>query len=155
MLMVIYQDLKSENILVTIPEPTTSRIDEFIKSNPAQIYGPPLPLESLTLPLVFSCSQPLPYFDLGGSLEDISVRVVDYSEGNAYRPPFLTLTDETSTATAIDAPRRSELCQPSVLRAPEVTLKYPWTPAIDIWTVGCLVSSCFHRSADTEYVTVV
>jgi serine/threonine-protein kinase SRPK3 len=102
--------------------PTTSCIEEFLESNPAHIYGPPLTLESLAVPLVFSHSQPLPYFDLGGSLEDISVRVVDYSE-----------------ATAIDEPRRPHLIQPSILRAPEVTLKYPWTSAVDIWTVGCMV----------------
>ncbi|KAF9783967.1 kinase-like domain-containing protein [Thelephora terrestris] len=131
----IHTDLKSENILVTIPD--TTRIDEFIKSNSVYIYGPPLPMESLPAPLVFSRSQPLPYLDLGGSLEDISVRVVDYSE-----------------ATAIDEPRRSHLSQPSVLRAPEVTLKYPWTSAIDIWTVGCLLFELLTErplfSQDTE-----
>jgi len=118
----IHTDLKSENILVTIPPPEASRIDEYIKSNPARIYGPPLPLKSLAVPLVFSYSDPLPYFDLGGSLEDISARLVDYSE-----------------ATTVDNPQRFGLCQPSILRAPEVTLKYPWTSAIDIWTVGCLL----------------
>ncbi|KAF9785473.1 kinase-like domain-containing protein [Thelephora terrestris] len=118
----IHTDLKSENILVTIPPPETSRIDEYIKSHPAEIYGPPLPLKSLALPLVFSRSTPLPYLDLGGSLEDISLRVVDYSE-----------------VTTVDNPRRDGFCQPPILRAPEVTLKYPWTSAIDIWTVGCLL----------------
>lgn len=103
------------------------------------MYAPPLHLVSSPLPLVFSCSEPLPYFDLGGSLEDISVRLVDYSEGNTYHL-LLALADETSTATATDKPERYGLSQPSILRAPEVTLKYPWTSAIDIWTVGCLVS---------------
>jgi len=50
------------------------------------------------------------------------VRLADYSE-----------------ATTTDKSQRSGLSQPSILRAPEVTLKYPWTSAIDIWTVGCLL----------------
>ncbi|KAF8344585.1 kinase-like domain-containing protein, partial [Amanita rubescens] len=115
-------DLKSENILVSIPEPAYSRIDEFIQANPPSIYGPPLNLKSLPLPLVFSRSQPLPYFSLNGSIKDISVRLMDYGE-----------------ATSVDAPVREHLPQPSILRAPEVTLRYPWTSAIDIWTVGCLL----------------
>jgi hypothetical protein len=49
------------------------------------------------------------------------------------------LTDNAQTATPIDNPVRSGLCQPDMVRAPEVTLKYPWTSAIDIWTIGCLV----------------
>jgi len=42
-------------------------------------------------------------------------------------------------ATSVDAPVREHLPQPSILRAPEVTLRYPWTSTIDIWTVGCLL----------------
>ncbi|KDR79389.1 hypothetical protein GALMADRAFT_62926 [Galerina marginata CBS 339.88] len=119
----IHTDLKSENILVDIPQPTAPRIDEYIQSNPASIYGLPLNLKSLSLPLVFSRSQALPYFDLGGTLENISVRLVDYSE-----------------ATLADNPQRGgSYRQPSILRAPEVTLRYPWSSAIDIWTVGCLL----------------
>ena len=52
---------------------------------------------------------------------------------------LLTLTDDTQTATSVDEPVREHLPQPSILRAPEVTLRYPWTSTIDIWTVGCLV----------------
>ncbi|KAF8346495.1 kinase-like domain-containing protein [Amanita rubescens] len=118
----IHTDLKSENILVSIPEPASSRIEEYIKANPPSIYGPPLNLKSLPLPLVFSRSQHLPYLSLNGSIEDISVRLVDYGE-----------------ATSIDDPVREHLPQPSILRAPEVTLRYPWTSTIDIWTVGCLL----------------
>ena len=76
-----YQDVKSDNILVTIPRPETSRIDRYIRSNPPSIYGPPVNLGSSHLPLTFSRSEPLPYFELGGSIGDISVRLVDYSQG--------------------------------------------------------------------------
>lgn len=118
----IHTDIKSENILLSIPSPTSSRISQFLKEDPPAIYGPPLSLPSLKVPLVFSCSQPLPYFSLCDSIEDVEVRLVDYSE-----------------ATPIDKPGREHLRQPDIIRAPEVTLRYPWTSAIDIWTVGCLV----------------
>ncbi|KIL69157.1 hypothetical protein M378DRAFT_184402 [Amanita muscaria Koide BX008] len=118
----IHTDLKSDNILVEIPQPAASRIDQYIQSNPPSVYGPSLNLKSSTLPLVFSHSQPLPYYDLGGSLEDISVRLMDCSE-----------------ATPAYEPQRAESRQPSIIRAPEVTLRYPWDSSIDIWTVGCLL----------------
>lgn len=66
------------------------------------------------------------------------MRLVDYSEGE-YITFLFTPTETSSTATSADKPPRSDYCQPSILRAPEVTLKYPWTSAIDVWTVGCLV----------------
>lgn len=41
--------------------------------------------------------------------------------------------------------------QPDVYRAPEVCIKAPWSYAIDIWNVGCLVRqrslSCSHDHA--------
>jgi serine/threonine-protein kinase SRPK3 len=86
MLITTCQDVKPDNVLVTIPQPETLRIDKYIQSNPASIYGPPLNLESSPLPLAFSCSEPLPYFDLGGSIEDISIRLVDYGEGGPTLP---------------------------------------------------------------------
>ncbi|KXN84552.1 Protein kinase dsk1, partial [Leucoagaricus sp. SymC.cos] len=78
----IHTDLISENILIEISQPAA-----YILSNPPAVYSYSLDLKSLSLPLVFSCSQSLPYYDLGGSLEDISVYLVDYSEGD-YISPF-------------------------------------------------------------------
>ncbi|KAJ3569389.1 hypothetical protein NP233_g5080 [Leucocoprinus birnbaumii] len=113
---------ESDNILASIPEPKHSRIENYVLSHSYRVYGPPLKLKSEEMPIIFTCSQPLPYFDLGGSLEEISVRLMDFSH-----------------ATPVDNPDRSYYCQPGILRAPEVTLQYPWTSTIDIWTVGCLV----------------
>lgn len=84
--MIICPDVKSDNILVSIPEPVAPRITEYIQANPPTAYGPALQLKSLTFPLVFSRSQPLPYFSLSGSMEDISVRLMDYSEGKYILP---------------------------------------------------------------------
>ncbi|KAF7761326.1 hypothetical protein Agabi119p4_10735 [Agaricus bisporus var. burnettii] len=116
------QDLKADNVLASIAPPVHSKIEKFVLENPPSVYGPPLHLKSSELPLFFSRSQPLPYFELGGTLEDISVRLVDYSE-----------------ATPAAQPVRGEFIQPPIVRAPEVTLRYAWTSAIDIWTVGCLL----------------
>ncbi|KAJ3563528.1 hypothetical protein NP233_g8883 [Leucocoprinus birnbaumii] len=139
---VFCQDVKSDNILTVIPDPVHSRIEKYVLENQPSVYGPPLKLESQEEPLFFSSSEPLPYFDLGGTLEDISVRLVDYGQ-----------------AMPVDSPIRPPLCQPGILRAPEVTLKYPWTSAIDIWTVGCLLfellteQHLFHQGykGETEY----
>lgn len=35
----------------------------------------------------------------------------------------------------------SDRIQPPALRAPEVTIGAPWGTAIDIWSLGCLVST--------------
>ncbi|EKM77126.1 hypothetical protein AGABI1DRAFT_122191 [Agaricus bisporus var. burnettii JB137-S8] len=118
----IHTDLKAENVLASIVPPVHSKIEKFILENPPSVYGPPLHLKSSELPLFFSRSQPLPYFELSGTLEDISVCLVDYSE-----------------ATSAAQPARGEFIQPPIVRAPEVTLRYAWTSAIDIWTVGCLL----------------
>ncbi|KXN81041.1 Serine/threonine-protein kinase SRPK [Leucoagaricus sp. SymC.cos] len=118
----IHTDLKADNILASILPPANSRIEKYVLENDPTIYGPPLHLKSSDLPLVFSRSQPLPYFGLGGMLENISVRLVDYGQ-----------------ATPAAKPARGDFCQPPIVCAPEVTLKYPWTSAIDIWTVGCLL----------------
>ena len=36
----------------------------------------------------------------------------------------------------------SNIVQPYALRAPEVILGLGWDPAIDIWSLGCMVSAC-------------
>ncbi|XP_006463037.1 hypothetical protein AGABI2DRAFT_119847 [Agaricus bisporus var. bisporus H97] len=118
----IHTDIKADNVLVSIAPPVHSQIEKFVLENPSVVYGPPLQLKSAELPVFFSRSQPLPYFELGGKLEDISVRLVDYSE-----------------ATPAAQPARDTMIQPPIVRAPEVTLKYAWTSAVDIWSVGCLL----------------
>lgn len=35
----------------------------------------------------------------------------------------------------------SYLIQPPALRAPEVTIGAPWGTGVDIWSLGCLVST--------------
>ncbi|KAJ3572328.1 hypothetical protein NP233_g3166 [Leucocoprinus birnbaumii] len=118
----IHTDIKADNVVASIPQPVDSRIEKFVLTYDPIVYGPPLELKSSSLPVFFSRSEPLPYFKLGGTLEDISVRLIDYGQ-----------------AISVDEPLREDSCQPVNVRAPEVILKYPWTSAIDIWSVGCLL----------------
>ena len=80
-LIIRFKDVKLDNVLISIPEPVTSRIEKFIRENTPSSYGPPLELKSSSLPLVFSRTQPLSYLELGGALDDTSVWLVVYSEG--------------------------------------------------------------------------
>ena len=49
-----------------------------------------------------------------------------------------TIEDECSTAHP-QGNHLSKIVQPHTLRAPEVILGLEWGPAIDIWSLGCLV----------------
>lgn len=42
------------------------------------------------------------------------------------------------------AEERLEDVQPNVYLSPEVILEIPWTYSIDIWNVGCMVSTERH-----------
>jgi serine/threonine-protein kinase SRPK3 len=44
------------------------------------------------------------------------------------------------TATPINK-HLNEHCQAAIVHVPEVTLGYPWSTPVNIWSVGCLVSS--------------
>lgn len=52
-----------------------------------------------------------------------------------------------------DPANLSLLIQPEALRAPEVIVRAEWSPKIDIWNLGCLVSDVIHlpTSSVTEY----
>ncbi|XP_006455847.1 hypothetical protein AGABI2DRAFT_121767 [Agaricus bisporus var. bisporus H97] len=125
-----HTDVKAEKIFAAIPEPADSRIQEYREANPSAytMYGPPLHLQSLPQPVVFSISEPLPYLGLGGSLEDITVKLSGFS-----RSMSISICERDDFVAA------GNYAQPPTLRAPEVTLRYPWTNAIDIWTVGPLL----------------
>lgn len=53
----------------------------------------------------------------------------------------LVLCDFGSAMTLDDGIARREDIQPDVYRAPEVVLGIPWTSSVDIWNVGCMVST--------------
>ncbi|KAF3001346.1 hypothetical protein E8E13_006048 [Curvularia kusanoi] len=51
------------------------------------------------------------------------------------------LCDFGSAVMLDDGTEHQEDIQPNVYRAPEVILDIPWTYSVDIWNVGCMVSS--------------
>jgi hypothetical protein len=75
-------DVKMDNILANIPSPAASTIQNYIRDRTPTIYGPPVKLKKFPIPLVFARSEYLPFTKLGGVLEDISVCLADYGEGD-------------------------------------------------------------------------
>jgi len=51
------------------------------------------------------------------------------------------LCDFGSAVPLDDGLEHREDIQPNVYRAPEIILDVPWTYSVDIWNVGCMVSS--------------
>jgi hypothetical protein len=77
------KDIKSDNILVKLPTSNASQIDKFLEENPAEVCGEPIEIKG-DHPVVLAWSQPLPNFGLDESLENITVCLIDYSEGDPY-----------------------------------------------------------------------
>ena len=66
-----------------------------------------------------------------GECEWIQVRLV-----------FFSVSIDVFVGVALFIGKRERgMVQPVQLRAPEVILGYPWAEPIDIWAIGCLVSS--------------
>jgi len=51
---------------------------------------------------------------------------------------FIILNFHFKIASLIDK-HHDDQCQAAIVRAPEVTLGYPWSTPVDIWSVRCLV----------------
>lgn len=64
------------------------------------------------------------------------VKVSD-SQGKTFHGSYT----DSNTALPLERIDVGNLCQPTLLRAPEVILGHPWSTPIDIWSVGCLVST--------------
>lgn len=45
-------------------------------------------------------------------------------------------------SAVVDEGEHTEDIQPNAFRAPEVILGVPWTSAVDIWNVACMVRHC-------------
>lgn len=118
----IYTDLKPQNFLMKIREPDQV-INHELVTRPAVIYEAPktasfievgyCPVQSLPLPLAIE-----------GDRRELLFEVVISDFGHAH----------------FDDQYLSKIVQPSALRAPEVALGLTWDKAIDIWSLGCLVS---------------
>jgi hypothetical protein len=81
-LIEILIDIKSDNILVKLPKSPEADIDKWLSENGAELLGYPIKLEGHELPVHLALSQPLPNFGVNKDLSNISICLIDYSEGN-------------------------------------------------------------------------
>ena len=128
--------------MVKLPKSPEADIDKWLSGNAADLFGYPIKLEGHKLPINLALSQPLPNFGLNEDLSNISNCLIDYSEGDILQSTLwaTVINGFMSLAILIDSSTtRPEYRQPTIIRALEVTLGYPWSTSIDIWTVGCLV----------------
>lgn len=80
--MHLWKDLKSDNILVKLSGATIgSQMENYLKNSSVELYGYPIELEGYKHTVVRCLSQPLPNFGVDESLENISICLADYSEG--------------------------------------------------------------------------
>jgi len=117
----LHGEIKSSNIMARIPASVNLQTNPYLANNPAKFHGPPLVHRSLIRPVYFCASQPISYLDLGGSLEDINICLIDFGK-----------------STPIGSPDRVYHPPPNANIAPEMILGYPWSTPIDIWVVGLL-----------------
>ena len=75
-------DVKSDNILVKLPKSPEADINKWLSSNVAMMVCYPIKLKGHELPVHLARSQPLPNFGLDEDLSNISICLIDYSEGD-------------------------------------------------------------------------
>ncbi|KAJ6558290.1 kinase-like domain-containing protein [Mycena capillaripes] len=116
----------SDNLLVCPPDLTQEHIEEFLLPSPVKRHHPITEPTLAPHPIVTISSQPLPNLGLTSSLENLHIKLIDYGQAIPANSP--------------GAPDRT--LQPIIICAPEVILHSSWSPAMDIWTVGCFLFEC-------------
>ncbi len=131
------EDVQANNLIVDFYpggdyEDISRRIHEYINMHPAETHvsGPSVPVQS----------QPLGNLGRAHKLNELNVRLSDYGSGAP--PRNLADPDVYSFHAAIPihmAGSGRPLETPLHSRAPEVLLGQPFSTAVDIWAVGCMV----------------
>ncbi|KAI9058645.1 kinase-like protein [Trametes sanguinea] len=119
---VVHCDVKAGNVVVKL-RATQGEIDSFLRDNPAQSYEPQLYPELSADPIITVKSQPLPPLGVSPSMDNLSIRLVDY--GSAF--PVEKITSDALLTT------------PPAILPPEMLLGHPWSFPVDIWAVGCML----------------
>jgi hypothetical protein len=71
--------------MVKLPRTPDAEIDSWLSCNDAALMGYPVQLEGHSLPIHLALTQTLPNFGLGDDLGNISICLIDYSEGKTDR----------------------------------------------------------------------
>jgi serine/threonine protein kinase len=73
-------------------------------------------------------------------LENLHIKLIDYGQGISGTPPTTQELTGDTPAIPVNSPvDPDQNLQFHLVRAPEVILRSVWSPAMDIWSVGCLV----------------
>lgn len=113
-------------------------VEESLQTSPSEAY--PIRIEKALSnePIITVKSQPIPSDELRWDRVDICI--ADFGQGIG-STLFYQLSDLTHRSLArflgdtVKIPHE----QRDTLLAPEMLLKHPWSAAVDIWSVGCLV----------------
>ncbi|KAJ7928910.1 kinase-like domain-containing protein [Mycena leptocephala] len=119
----IHADLKPDNFLVCPPDLTQEHIKDFLSRSPIKRHHPISEPSLAPHPIVTIQSQPLPNSGLAPSLENLHIKLIDYGQAIPVNSP-------------VDPDQNLQF---HLVRAPEVILRSVWSPAMDIWSVGCLL----------------
>ncbi|KAJ7027520.1 kinase-like domain-containing protein [Mycena alexandri] len=126
-----HADVKLDNLVVCPPDLAQGRIKCLLSKSPVERYDP-INISTLSPdPIITIRSQPLPNFGLKRSLQNLNIKLIDYGEA---KPVKTTVVP-------------GQKIQAEVYRAPEVVMELSWSPAMDIWSVGCMLFECL-TSAD-------
>ena len=121
-LMALCTDLKAQNFLMKIRD-SDQVINSELITQPAYIYDIPKTISFLEFGYCPVKSLPLP-LTISGDKRGMLFESVITDFGHSH----------------FDDRHLSSIVQPAALRAPEVALRLSWDKAIDIWSLGCLVS---------------
>lgn len=137
---ILSSDVKADNLAVALPGNSTPQTHSYLQAVPSATYDPFINLKLSSQPIITVKSQPLPSFGLDPSLRDLRVQLIDYGAGEPWR--HSSYLCYLQSANPVDKQVFSDHnYQPDAFRAPEIILGHSMTAAIDIWSLGCLVSS--------------
>lgn len=127
-------DLKPSNILIQLED-----VQAAVKDALQDASGSTSDIVHLQTPLLTDMENP-------------QLRIIDLGVGMCILTVHTVHVAYTTIACWLDK-RLSNAIQPEHLRAPEVILGAPWGAAVDIWSLGCVVSAASPGQLRSSYQT--